>query len=44
MLIMPGGIERTEDEFRRLYEGAGFRLTKVVPAQDDLSVIEGLPA
>ncbi len=44
MLIMPGGIERTEDEFRRLYEAAGFRLSRVVPAQDDLSVIEGIPA
>ncbi len=44
MLIMPGGVERTEEEFRRLYEGAGFRLSRVVPAQDDLSVIEGVPA
>lgn len=43
MLVMPGGIERTEDEFRRLYELAGFRLNRVVPALDDLSVIEGLP-
>jgi O-methyltransferase domain/Dimerisation domain len=44
MLIVPGGVERTEDEFRRLYEAAGFRLNRVVPAQGDLSVIEGLPA
>jgi hypothetical protein len=39
--LLPGGVERTEDEFRRLYEGAGFRLTRIVPAQGDLSVIEG---
>jgi hypothetical protein len=44
MLVMPGGIERTEEEFRRLYDAAGFRLERVVPAQGDLSVIEGLPA
>jgi hypothetical protein len=44
MLVMPGGLERTEDEFRQLYEFAGFRLERVVPARDDLSVIEGLPA
>ena len=44
MLVMPGGLERTEDEFRRLYEGAGFRLARVVPIRDNLSVIEGLPA
>jgi hypothetical protein len=44
MLIMPGGLERTEDEFRVLYQDAGFRLSCVVPALDDLSVVEGLPA
>lgn len=44
MLIMPGGLERTEDEFRRLYESAGFRLTRVVPSYGDISVIEGQPA
>ena len=43
MLLLPGGVERTADEFRRLYEGSGFRLTRIVPAQGDLSVIEGEP-
>jgi hypothetical protein len=41
MLLLPGGVERTEAEFRRLYEAAGFRLTRIVPAQGDLSVVEG---
>jgi hypothetical protein len=41
MLLLPGGVERTEDEFCRLYEAAGFRLTRIVPAQGDLSVVEG---
>jgi hypothetical protein len=44
MLLLPGGLERTEAEFRRLFDGAGFRLTRIVPAQGDLSVIEGTPA
>jgi hypothetical protein len=44
MLVMPGGVERTEDEFRQLYESAGFRLTRVVPTDGDLSVVEGVPA
>jgi hypothetical protein len=44
LLVMPGGLERTEDEFRRLYQAASFRLERVVPARDDLGVIEGLPA
>lgn len=41
MLLLPGGLERTEAEFRKLYEEAGFRLARVVPVQEDLSVIEG---
>ena len=41
MLLLPGGVERNETEFRRLYEGAGFRLTRIVPTAGDLSVIEG---
>ena len=43
MLLLPGGTERTADEFRRLYEQAGFRLTRIVPTQGDLSVVEGEP-
>ena len=42
MLVMTGGRERTEEEFRRLYESAGFRLTKVVPTESPFSVIEGV--
>ena len=41
MLLLPGGVERTEAEFRRLYEGAGFRLARIVPTEGDLSVVEG---
>ncbi len=44
MLVMPGGLERTEDEFRGLFDAAGFRVERVVPVQDDLSVVEGTPA
>lgn len=42
MLLMPGGRERTEAEFRSLFERAGFRLTRVVPTQSPLSVIEAV--
>ena len=31
MLVIPGGVERTEEEFRRLFEAPGFRLTRIVP-------------
>jgi hypothetical protein len=43
-LVNPGGLERTEEEYRRLYESAGFRLTRIVPTAADVSVIEGEPA
>lgn len=42
MLVMTGGRERTEEEFRQLYEAAGFRLTRVVPTESPFSVIEGV--
>ena len=44
MLVIPGGLERTEEEYRRLYEAAGFRLTRIVPTAAEVSVIEGEPA
>jgi hypothetical protein len=44
MMVVPGGMERTEEEYRRLYESAGFRLTRIVPTRTWISVIEGVPA
>jgi hypothetical protein len=44
MLVMFEGKERTEGEFRSLYERAGFRLTRVVPTGSDVSLIEGVSA
>ncbi len=44
MLVMTGGRERTEEEFRNLYEAAGFRLTRIVPTESPFSVIEGVRA
>lgn len=41
MLVMLGGVERTETEFRRLLERAGFCLTRIVPTAAEVSVIEG---
>lgn len=43
MLVIPGGMERTEAEYRELYQSAGFRLTRIVPTRTDVSVIEGEP-
>jgi len=43
MLVMPGGRERTEREFRALFDRAGFTLTRVVATTSPLSVVEGRP-
>jgi len=40
MLLMPGGRERTEPEWRELMGNAGFEITRIVPMQAAESVIE----
>jgi hypothetical protein len=42
MMVLHGGLERTADEFERLFENAGFRLSRIVPTSTDMFVIEGL--
>jgi hypothetical protein len=44
MLVVPGGRERTEAQYRDLLREAGFRLARVVPTGMEVSVIEGVPA
>jgi len=39
--VLPGGLERTEEEYRQLFEAAGFRLTRIVPTKTWVSVLEG---
>ena len=42
MLLCPGGKERTAEEFRALFDRAGFTLTKIVPTTSPVSVIEAI--
>lgn len=42
MLLIPGGKERTADEYRALYEASGFELSRIIPTNTELSIIEGL--
>jgi precorrin-6B methylase 2 len=44
MMVISGGRERTVAEHRALIEAASFTLTKVVPTQSEVSVIEAVPA
>jgi hypothetical protein len=40
MLLLPGGRERTEPEFRALFAAAGLELTRILPTKSPLSVLE----
>jgi hypothetical protein len=44
MLTSPGGLERTADEYVRLFEQSGFRLNRIVPTKSPFSIIEGVKA
>jgi ubiquinone/menaquinone biosynthesis C-methylase UbiE len=44
MMTFPGGMERTEAEFRTLLKQAGFALSSVTPTTTMVSVVEGRPA
>ena len=42
MLVMTGGRERTEAEYRALLDSAGLRLTRIVPTHTEMSIIEAV--
>ncbi|HKU97299.1 MAG TPA: methyltransferase [Vineibacter sp.] len=44
MLVCTGGRQRSEQEFRDLYQAAGFQLTRIVPTPARVCVIEGVKA
>jgi hypothetical protein len=44
MLVSPGGVERTEEEYAELFAKAGFRLTRLIATPSPYSIIEAVPA
>jgi len=42
MMVLPGGRERTEPEWRALFDKAGFTITRIVPTRAPESVIEAV--
>lgn len=44
MMVLPGGRERTEEEFRRIFTAAGLRLNRIIKTKSPLCVIEAMPA
>ena len=43
MLVAPGGLERTRDEYAALLSAADLHLTRTVPTASDVTVIEAVP-
>ena len=44
MLVMPGGLERSDDEYAALFERAGLRYTSTTVTATGHAVIEAVPA
>jgi hypothetical protein len=42
VFVMGGGRERSENEFKILFESTGFELTQVLPIDDSVALIEGI--
>jgi hypothetical protein len=43
IMVFTGGIERTEEEYRLLFEQAGFQLRSITPTKSLVSVVEAKP-
>jgi hypothetical protein len=42
MFVIGSGRERTDSEFRNLFGSGGFTLSRIVPTEESISVIEGI--
>ena len=40
MLVSPGGVERTAEEYRELLAASGLKLSRIVPTNSILSIVE----
>ena len=43
MMLFPGGMERTETQFRDLFAASGWKLTRIIPTSASESIVEGVP-
>jgi hypothetical protein len=43
MLLLTGGMERTEKQYAELLEREGFRLNRIIATAAPVSVIEAVP-
>ena len=42
MMLLVGGRERTEEEYRQLFSVAGLKLNRVIPTASEVSIVEGV--
>jgi len=43
MVVTVDGVDRTESEFRTLFDESGFDLTRIIPTKSPMSIIECVP-
>jgi hypothetical protein len=44
MLVLDGGRERTEQQYRELFSKAGLYVRRVIPTRSAVSIVEGVEA
>ena len=44
MMLLVGGRERTQEEYRQLFWAAGLKLNRVIPTASEVSIVEGVRA
>lgn len=44
MMLLVGGQERTQEQYRRLFSAAGLRLSRIIPTAHEVNVIEAVVA
>ena len=44
MLVSPGGVERTEEEYREILAAAGLKLNRVIATKSQISIVEAIKA
>jgi hypothetical protein len=43
MMVLPGGLERSEPEWRKLFAASGFQLDRIIPMPAPQSILEASP-
>jgi len=44
MMVFPGGIERTEEEYQSLFQESKLKLSRIIPTAGPMKILEAVPA